>query len=177
MQMNIDRHTFDLGWMKAKYQSCLKELPAAVEQVRANPAASDILMLQAMEVACYGAGVDPASPDIPQALRLAAEAGTAVFILARNVGKTVEIRLGGESVKCKAEVDESIVTCGRWLDSFVLNAACRAHDLEDALCATSSDDLRRSRTKREFAFDHTGIIPAWTRGMAIRAISRTNSGT
>jgi hypothetical protein len=144
----IARHRFDTARVEEEFRLAVEHFPANIDSIRANPGAADLLMHDALRLAGFASGVDPASPEIARALRVAAHAGTAVFRLAQKEGKTTEISLGeGPPVRCKAEIDESLVGVGLWLDTFYVNAICRDSKLQDSLCETTTDDLRKSSTR------------------------------
>jgi hypothetical protein len=122
-------------------------MPEYLSYARRTPDSLPTIISAALDLACFGMLVDPRSPEVPRALRLAAQASAALFAAASAHTKPVVIRLGvGEPVKYQSLVDESILTAGRWLAGFFLSLLCRDSGSLDMLCDAPTELVRRCST-------------------------------
>ncbi len=149
--MHIARHSLGenfLSGMRERANQTFEDLPAFLNGSRRNPRNLGTLANEAIAAACFEYVLDPASQRIPAALRLAAEARTALFATALKLTDPVMIKLGeGNPVIHESTPDESSVHIGAWLDAFFLNVICGEVESIRWLCQVPNELMLRSSTK------------------------------
>src|ERR1700761_2373979 len=119
--MHIARHALDneyLADMPHRAERTFARLPRLTEAARRDPSALGILADVAHTAAAFLHLVDPLAPTISEALRLAAQAGHAIFATARRSVEAVTVELGGGMVTYSSAPNESYVHIGKWFDAF-----------------------------------------------------------
>ena len=144
----IARHKINPEYARQRYEDELSNFEALLQRARGEAAALPLLITKCMEVAEFGSVVDPVSPEIVRALRLAAQAHTALFAVSSSGGKKVSVPLGkGRRVTYTDSLHESTVHTGRWIEGFYVSTLCRDKTSLSLLCDTPTPLLKRSTTK------------------------------
>jgi hypothetical protein len=100
----------------------------------------------AIGVVSYGMVVEPTSPLIPRALRIAGQALAGMLKVARAGSKPVSFPIDDQIVTVTGPVDESLVELGAWLEAFFLNLLARQEEQLGWLMSFPRRIFRRSST-------------------------------
>ena len=152
----------------------------ALDRVADDPQQLYWVARDAVRAAALQAALDPSSRRLPDLVRIAARAGTALLTLARVDGEAVDVQLDGDAaVRLAGSPDASLVNVGLWLDSAWL-ATLGDDAASVALLALVQDDLLRASPARgdDFLYLLAGALRAyWTGGDAGRPLLATLEAT
>ncbi|MDP1979216.1 immunity 49 family protein [Undibacterium sp.] len=167
--MQVERHSIDSAYMKGiveRANHAFEDLPQFVDGSRRTPRNLGTLANEAIAAAAFEHVIDPTSQRIAGALRLAAEARSALFATALNPQGPVVARLGeGEPVIYKSAPDESSVYIGAWLDGFFLNVICGDVDAIKLLCQVPNELFLRTSTRgSEYLYHYKDALCAYVNG-------------
>lgn len=137
--------------MLANYYQSVRLLLARADS---KPYALAALAADALAQAGLVAAVEPGSVGLLRLVRLGAQAGAALFALARAGGASLELPLGSDEPKTlSGKPEPGEVGVSRWLDAFWAARIVGDGAAVGRLCETRSDELRRSPAKSdEFAY-------------------------
>lgn len=163
--MNVSRHKLDV----TRYQEYFKEecirLSTSLQEAARRPSNLGLLAGRALDIVRFGSVASPDSPEIPRALRIAAQALAGIFVIARATGDTVELLLDDNPVRMPARMDESLVEASRWVTGFWLGVICRDATLLQSLCEMPSEKLRPSSTTNpEYRYRLVDALQAFWKG-------------
>lgn len=163
--MRIERHAIDHDLAKELYDRAVDRLPRFLAAAKEKARNLDLLIDQAMTIVCCGSVVEPSSPHISRALKLAAQAHAAFFAAAGASAQPVTVTLGEEQVTYSARPDESTIYPGRWITGFFAGVLARDNGSLDVLCRVDPDSLRPSSTKSpEYDYLYMRALQAWRSG-------------
>jgi hypothetical protein len=153
--MKIPRHPIDIKEEKAAY---LEEYPRMLIRIELARKSNDVLStLSSIATSVYqmGSAIAPDTSEVAQALRLGAQANTALLVFAQLGDRPRYLPLGdGPPVTYSEPTDASYVHPYRWVDAFRLGVVTRQVGLVAALCAISTEQLKESPTRGEqWAYD------------------------
>jgi hypothetical protein len=142
----IQRHQIDEELSRGSYEFALEGLPTSLANARQVPRILTSVVSDALSIVAEGSVVAPKSPDIILALRLAAQASTALFAASGDLPVTVPLG-DGPPVTYTSAPDESTVNAYRWIEGFFLAAICRDDTSLDLLCEAPIEPMRRSTSR------------------------------
>ncbi len=164
--MRIPRHPIaDAARCEESYRRERDGLPGWVESVARRPDNLVGLARHALDLVRFGSVAAPQSPELPRALRVAAQALAGLFLVDSAGGQAVRLVLGETTVTCAGPVEESLVHASRWITGFWLAIICRDSALLDALCRTPPARLRASSTQHpEYRYLLADALQGFWRG-------------
>jgi hypothetical protein len=145
--VKIDRHPIDAEFAKKLFADAVTQLPSFVEGARRDPRNLSLLIREALTAAGSGCIVEPQSPQVANALKIAQEAHVAMFAASRASGKPAAVTLAGQAVSFTTSPAPSTVHVMRWISAAYLTILVGERPAIDELCQTSPELLRQSRTK------------------------------
>src|SRR5262249_12377607 len=98
----------------------------------------------ALDTLWFGSVVDPASPELAHAIRLAGEASANLFAAASHPGQP--LTLEGQPVSFIDEPDFSVIHATGWLRGYFENVLARNEAAIALLCGTPATMFQRSTT-------------------------------
>ncbi len=145
--MRISRHPFDIDWKRQVFEEECQEIPEVLALARHKVNILSSLAIRAERVYETGGALAPDSVEVAQALRLAAQANTALLAFARLQDPPLFLPVGdGPPVTYTAPCDRSLVDPGRWVTAFEQAVVSRQSALVELLCGISSEQLKDSPT-------------------------------
>jgi Immunity protein 49 len=145
--MSVARHTIDLEHAHRLFSRNQRDFPRFLDNARSSADPSDILPGIAVSYVCSGAVLAPDSPEVGLALRVAAQAHTALIMFDRVYDPPRYIHLGdGPSVTYTVPAHESYVNAAHWLYAFMLANITRDREVLGFLQEVPSDLFRQSST-------------------------------
>jgi hypothetical protein len=163
--MQIARHATDSGHLTQLFERDRKRLIEWLALSRTSEQVPIAIAGIAEVVYCAGCVVDPDSPEVPLALKVAAQADTAPFAFAPGEKLPRPWRLGeGTPVMYSKPADMSQIHASRWMNAFYRVVITRQSDLQTVLIDTPTDFLRQSSTRGEdVAYSQVDMCRAvWT---------------
>jgi hypothetical protein len=143
--MNITRHPVDLKRITASFQRRQQGLAESLEAARENPHMLYLLFLDLGRIYLAGSVLAPDSPEVARALRLGAQAGSAIFLFQRIEDPPRSFVLGeGPPVVYTKSAGTSSADDGVWMQTFHLCLITREARLSDELCRVPHEVFRHS---------------------------------
>jgi hypothetical protein len=143
--MNITRHPVDLKRVTTLFQRLQEDLAESLQRARRNPQMLYLFFLGAQDVYLPGSILAPDSPEVSHALRLGAQAGTAIFLFQRIEDPPRSFVLGeGPPVVYTKSAGTSSADDGTWMQTFHLYLITREAGLSDELCRVPHEVFRHS---------------------------------
>jgi hypothetical protein len=155
--MKIARHPVDLERIKHVFQWNQKYLEKSLEMARKNPTMLYSFLGTADSVYIAGSIVAPSSPEVLEALKLAAQAGTALYVFQHIEDPPRAWVLGeGPPVVYTETAGSSCAAFHTWRKVFDLCLITRQKHLSDELCHIPNNIFRRSdivgATHKDYSF-------------------------
>jgi hypothetical protein len=148
--------------LNATYERALRRL---LEHTDTKTYALATLISDAVVRAGVVAIVDPGSREIPDLVRLAGQAGAALFALGHGGGGPLDVPLNGAPKSVQGKPEDSQLYVQRWLDAYFAAILARDHASMTRLLETSTDELRRSPTRGdEFLYCLVDVFRSLARG-------------
>jgi hypothetical protein len=143
--MRITRHPVDLERVTTILRRRQERLTESLEKARGNPRAVDFLYLDVAGIYFAGSVVAPDAPEVARALRLGAQAGTAIFLFQQIEDPPRPFVLGeGPPVVYTKPVPAGSADDGTWMRTFDLCLIAREAGLLDELCRVPNEVFRHS---------------------------------
>lgn len=144
----IPRHKIDYPAVQRRLETTLTYLPGLIGSVGRTPNNLMIVASNALDIVACASVVDPDSPQIRPALRLASRALAALFAAASALSFPLEVVVTeGAPVRYDFPPESSLVHPIRWLNAFFVAALCRDYAAIQTLADTPLDLLRASSTR------------------------------
>jgi hypothetical protein len=143
--MKITRHPVDLQRIMTVFQWRRERLETDLERVRKAPTGLYSLLGTMEIIYLAGSVLDPDSPVVTRALKLAAQAGTALFVFQRIESPPRPFALGeGPPVIYTEPAGQSCASFPTWLQVFDLCLITRQPHLSDEVCRVPNEVFRHS---------------------------------
>nr|WP_052478821.1 immunity 49 family protein [Kibdelosporangium sp. MJ126-NF4]CEL20808.1 hypothetical protein [Kibdelosporangium sp. MJ126-NF4]CTQ98387.1 hypothetical protein [Kibdelosporangium sp. MJ126-NF4] len=143
--MSVARHDVAVEYARQQAEALSRSMPGFVDIVAENPDALRSVWSRARSLLAHRSVLDPTAsqPATWEALRLAADAGEAIFVGATGSG-TVDAPIGDRVVRFTAPGPNSHANAGAWLNVVWLAVIDRDDQRVARLCAVPEATLRAS---------------------------------
>lgn len=156
---------FDRARVEERYADACEDLPFFFNGAKSDPKNLSLLISTASDVACCGVALGEEHARVYEALQIAGQASSALFVTASTERLPVTLRLGKDECVYSTRSDESTVHALSWLRGFFLNAICRQSGPIDDMYKVPTDLLRRSSTKSpEYRYLFVDALKAFWNG-------------
>ena len=150
--MYIERHPVDVSFLRMFFEEESAKVRDDVASARTDRDSRWLSFLASNAEFAYisGSVVAPDSPEVAQAIRLAAQAHTAILLFARIEDPPRYCHIGdGPPITFTNAVDESLVHPGRWLQAFDQALISRQAEILAALRDIPTELFEMSSTRSE----------------------------
>lgn len=166
--VRVARPPVDLACVEERFADAHRTLSLFLEGARSDPKNLPLLISTALDIVCCGVALNADGHEVRQALLIAGQASTALFLAAPSQPLPVEVQLGeGPFCVYHTHADESAAHASRWLRGFFLCALCRDSALIDAICSAPTEVMRRSSTREpEYRYLFVDAVKSFWKGEA-----------